>query len=600
MAGPRRTLALPYVERIVVQHSIPPLARGEPDRFSTATKTSANSTGSIRIAFTSRTSPRRDLDVFPAEPRGLSEDSSGPLNTSLYPPRLLRARRSRRRGSGPARHRDRATLCHTRGIGFARRARNDPPLPTPTRCRSARSAIAAGHRRVGPVADVHAIDGDRKPRHPALGRHRGTYRQPPSRARPAPRIRRLTFVLIWAVVTALEARRCPDRTASCRDPPRCGPGPNLLAETRCRAAAAVAAVLAVVVAISIPRGRVRYDRSASRRRTLWQFYLPRLPGRIPGLNAVSPSNSRPGRCGCAARSATSDGPHDATSRLGVPAVIRPAGWSRRGRDRRARTSPNPLGARRGRAARRRDRWQRRSASPLRDRVAPHRQQPARYSRGRYLLADHPVVRGRVAARPCPYRSARSHRGWGPRAMTFVLSVQGPRQRPGGTLARRRVSLVVSYRADRGRYRDRHRGAARRGSVRRANHGSGWSARSDRPVQAQETRRQLPSRHPHQARGLHLRPDRDDPARPPETRSRSRVLDGRGRRLAHCVYPPKTYTDNTHLTCPLPDISRARTLVVSRSGTAKTALIAHDGSSGYLADSTRTPRSVAGFAPSCPA
>jgi hypothetical protein len=61
-----------------------------------------------------------------------------------------------------------------------------------------------------------------------------------------------------------------------------------------------------------------------------------------------------------------------------------------------------------------------------------------------------------------------------------------------------------------------------------------------------------------------------------------ILDAHGSRIARCVYPPDTYIDNTHLACPLPDIARARTLVVSRSGTADTALIAHGTASGYLA------------------
>jgi hypothetical protein len=70
--------------------------------------------------------------------------------------------------------------------------------------------------------------------------------------------------------------------------------------------------------------------------------------------------------------------------------------------------------------------------------------------------------------------------------------------------------------------------------------------------------------------------------PPRDTITFTVLDARGSRVARCVYPPDTYVDNTHLICPLPDIARARTLVVSRSGTAKTALIAHGNSSGYLA------------------
>ncbi len=60
-----------------------------------------------------------------------------------------------------------------------------------------------------------------------------------------------------------------------------------------------------------------------------------------------------------------------------------------------------------------------------------------------------------------------------------------------------------------------------------------------------------------------------------------VLDGRGARIARCVFPPSSYTDNGRLQCPLQDISRARTLRVTRRGTARIALYAHQGKAGYL-------------------
>jgi hypothetical protein len=60
-----------------------------------------------------------------------------------------------------------------------------------------------------------------------------------------------------------------------------------------------------------------------------------------------------------------------------------------------------------------------------------------------------------------------------------------------------------------------------------------------------------------------------------------ALDGRGARIARCVFPPGAYVDNGKLRCPLPDISRARGLIVTRKGTARIALYANRKQAGYL-------------------
>jgi hypothetical protein len=56
----------------------------------------------------------------------------------------------------------------------------------------------------------------------------------------------------------------------------------------------------------------------------------------------------------------------------------------------------------------------------------------------------------------------------------------------------------------------------------------------------------------------------------------------GSRIAHCAFPPASYTDNQQLDCPVPDLSAVRSLLVTRKGNAKIALSAHDGFAGYLA------------------
>jgi hypothetical protein len=60
-----------------------------------------------------------------------------------------------------------------------------------------------------------------------------------------------------------------------------------------------------------------------------------------------------------------------------------------------------------------------------------------------------------------------------------------------------------------------------------------------------------------------------------------VLDASGTRIARCVFRPGSYRDNEQLPCRLADISRARSLVVTRRGPAKLALYGHDKKAGSL-------------------
>jgi hypothetical protein len=66
-----------------------------------------------------------------------------------------------------------------------------------------------------------------------------------------------------------------------------------------------------------------------------------------------------------------------------------------------------------------------------------------------------------------------------------------------------------------------------------------------------------------------------------------VLDQAGARIARCVFPPTSYTDNGQLPCPLTDISRARGLIVTRRGTAKIALYGNAEKAGYLVKNEST-------------
>jgi Predicted membrane protein (DUF2142) len=85
--GPDEGAHYSYVERIVVEHSIPPFARNQPDRFSDAISASTASTGYVAVVTRQPLRPlRRDMDAFPSEPRNLPATSSGSLLTGSYPP----------------------------------------------------------------------------------------------------------------------------------------------------------------------------------------------------------------------------------------------------------------------------------------------------------------------------------------------------------------------------------------------------------------------------------------------------------------------------------------------------------------------------------
>jgi hypothetical protein len=76
-------------------------------------------------------------------------------------------------------------------------------------------------------------------------------------------------------------------------------------------------------------------------------------------------------------------------------------------------------------------------------------------------------------------------------------------------------------------------------------------------------------------------------RPPKDTIVLAVLDRSGTRIARCVFPPNSYTDNARLQCPLQDVSQARGLVVTRRGTARIALYAHLGEAGFLVKNEAT-------------
>lgn len=87
--GPDEGAHYSYVERIVVEHSIPPLAHDAHDSFSDAVAQSTGSTGFIAGLTHERLRLlRRDMgtSTFPGEPGNLSGHSNGTLLTGGYPP----------------------------------------------------------------------------------------------------------------------------------------------------------------------------------------------------------------------------------------------------------------------------------------------------------------------------------------------------------------------------------------------------------------------------------------------------------------------------------------------------------------------------------
>ena len=286
--GPDEPSHYSYVERIVVRHSIPPLARGEPDRFSTANQTSANSTGSDPYRFHWPVRPlRRDMGGFPSEPQGLSGDSSGPLNTSLYPPGYYAL--GALATEVPGLHATATARLYAIRVVSAL-------LGGLATILIFRLLLAAGVpdllSLLGTVAFVQLpmFTQSTAIANPDILLSVGIVGLTASllRARGVPTRRRLAFVLFWAVVTAL-SKPVGAPTALLLMAILLGVGPDQTSwRRRSAVAAAVAAVLAVVVAAQYPAGgaSVRSIRIAAS--YVWQFYLPRLPGQIPGPYAVSP------------------------------------------------------------------------------------------------------------------------------------------------------------------------------------------------------------------------------------------------------------------------------------------------------------------------
>jgi hypothetical protein len=85
--GPDEGAHYSYVERIAVEHSIPPLDRSGHDSFSDAIAQSTASTDYIGLLTRQQLRLlRRDMTSFPSEPANLSGHSSGTLLTGSYPP----------------------------------------------------------------------------------------------------------------------------------------------------------------------------------------------------------------------------------------------------------------------------------------------------------------------------------------------------------------------------------------------------------------------------------------------------------------------------------------------------------------------------------
>ena len=85
--GPDEGAHYSYIERIAVEHSIPPLASGQPNAYSAALSgsTASNAFGQWVTHQTLRPL-RRDMNAFPAEPRNLSARGGGTLEVGRYPP----------------------------------------------------------------------------------------------------------------------------------------------------------------------------------------------------------------------------------------------------------------------------------------------------------------------------------------------------------------------------------------------------------------------------------------------------------------------------------------------------------------------------------
>jgi Predicted membrane protein (DUF2142) len=286
--GPDEPSHYTYVERILVRHTIPPLARGEPDRFSTAIQVSANSTGSEPYRFHLPVRPlRRDLTGFPSEPQGLSGDSSGPINTSIYPPTyyLLGAVATEL----PGLHATATARLYAIRVVSAL-------LGGLATILIFRLLLAAGVpdllSLLGTIAFVQLpmFTQSTAIANPDILLSVGIVGLAASllRARGDPTRRRLVFVLIWAALTAL-SKPIGGPTALILMAALLGLGPaGSTWRRRGWVAAAVAAVLAAVVVYQYPAGASPIHSIRIAASYVWQFYLPRLPGQIPGPYANSP------------------------------------------------------------------------------------------------------------------------------------------------------------------------------------------------------------------------------------------------------------------------------------------------------------------------
>ena len=70
--------------------------------------------------------------------------------------------------------------------------------------------------------------------------------------------------------------------------------------------------------------------------------------------------------------------------------------------------------------------------------------------------------------------------------------------------------------------------------------------------------------------------------PPTATLRLQVLDANGHVLSRCTIAPGRYRDNGLVACDVPDVSRAKRVVVLHAGRARLGVYAHAGVAGYLA------------------
>lgn len=70
--------------------------------------------------------------------------------------------------------------------------------------------------------------------------------------------------------------------------------------------------------------------------------------------------------------------------------------------------------------------------------------------------------------------------------------------------------------------------------------------------------------------------------PPTATLRLQVLDANGHVLSRCTIAPGRYRDNGLVPCDVPDVSRAKRVVVLHAGRARLGVYAHAGVAGYLA------------------